>query len=81
MAHDKHSAASIGLRTFGGPSANAGYAARRIARLARGSLAFFFGLRPARLWRLFTLTLAAAEGEQDGNDEPVAICPLICGEL
>jgi len=25
----------------------------------------FFGLRPARLWRLLTLTLAAAKGEQD----------------
>ena len=46
------------------PSANAGCAVRRIERLARGLTAFFFGLRPARLRRLLTLTLAAAKGEQ-----------------
>ena len=49
MARKQRSAASIGLRTFVGPSANAGCAAQRIERLARGLTAFFFGLRPARL--------------------------------
>jgi len=64
-----------------GPSANAGCAVRRIERLARSLTALFFGLRPARLRQLLTLTLAAAEGEQDGDNEPATICPLIYGEL
>ena len=40
-ARQQRSAASIGLRTFGGPSANAGCAVWHFERLARGFTAFF----------------------------------------
>ena len=49
-------------------------------RLPRGLTASFCPC-PACLWRLLTLTLAAAKGEQDGNDGPAPICPLIYGVL
>ena len=77
---NKHSAASIGLRTFRGPSANAGCAVWRIERLARGLTAFFLPL-PCSPSAAAHHALAAAEGEQDGNDEPAITCLLICGEL
>jgi len=39
----------------------------------------FFGPCPARLWRLLTLKLTAAKGEQDGNDGPRPFAPFFMG--
>ena len=81
IARKQRSAASIGLRTFRGPSANAGCAVRRIERVySEGFDSFLFGL-VLLAFGGFTAKLAAAEGEQDGNDEPMIICSLIYGEL
>ena len=75
-----HFAAGIGLRTFRGPSANAGCAVWHFERLARGFTAFFLASSCSPLAAAHP-KLAAAKGEQDGNDGPAPICPLIYGEL
>jgi len=79
-AQKSHFAAGIGLRTFRGPPANAGCAVWHLERLARGFTAFFLALSCSPLAAAHP-NLAAAEGEQDGNDKPATICPPICGEL
>ena len=79
-AQKSHFAAGIGLRTFRGPPANTGCAVWHFARLARGFTALFLASSCSPLAAAHP-KLAAAKGEQDGNDGPAPICPLIYGEL
>ena len=65
------------MRHLGNPRGREKTSMRAVAQaVGQGFYRFLFWPCPARLRRLLTPSWQAAEGEQDGNDEPVTICPL-----